>query len=240
MTISQPGTSEFISMRVGEIEKMKLATGAHKRVEDGACAMELVSWIAGEPFSDHPNCVSFVIGAFVRRFNDRLNDEDRQKLKPYLPRIIGTAASPKIEVRRSYLAVDWSVRVHAPMWLDAAELTENAQGLRVLAIIDSPEAAKGAQPVIRQAREAAYKARSAAASAYASDSASAYAYDAAASADAAAAAAVASPYASYASDSASASASASYASADKRKELITKSQAMGFELLDRLIASSAK
>ena len=62
-------------------------------LEQGVCLLEAVSYIAGEEFSDHPQCVSPVLGAYGRRLNDWLADEDRQKLKPFIPQMIGTAAA---------------------------------------------------------------------------------------------------------------------------------------------------
>ena len=62
---------------------LMLAYGGHTKPEDGMCAMEAVAWIAGERWSDHPKCASPVIGAFMRRWNDVLDDEGRQLLKPY-------------------------------------------------------------------------------------------------------------------------------------------------------------
>ena len=35
------------------IERTHLDYGAHDKFDDGACAMELVSYIAGEPWGDH-------------------------------------------------------------------------------------------------------------------------------------------------------------------------------------------
>jgi hypothetical protein len=51
-----------------------LSKGKHDSREDGACAMELTSMLAGEPFSDHPRSVCPVIGSFLRAYNDRIDD----------------------------------------------------------------------------------------------------------------------------------------------------------------------
>ncbi|HUE25944.1 MAG TPA: hypothetical protein VMP89_04150 [Solirubrobacteraceae bacterium] len=40
-----------------------LAYGTHATPDDGRCAMEWVSYLAGEPHSDHPACVSPVLRA---------------------------------------------------------------------------------------------------------------------------------------------------------------------------------
>ena len=68
-----------------------LAYGTHATPEDGRCAMEWVSYLAGEAHSDEPACVSPVLRAFCTTLNDSLEDVPRQRLRPYLARTIGTA-----------------------------------------------------------------------------------------------------------------------------------------------------
>jgi hypothetical protein len=62
--------------------------------------MELASMLAGEQFSDRPECVDPVIGAFLRGFNDRLGHHDRQRLLPYAARVVGTRTSRALTRRR--------------------------------------------------------------------------------------------------------------------------------------------
>ena len=54
------------------------------------CVMELSAFLAGEPHSDAPVCVSPVIRAFLVSWNDSLDDDGRQMLKPYAARVLGT------------------------------------------------------------------------------------------------------------------------------------------------------
>jgi len=68
----------------------ELDRGGHESWEKGACVMEAVAYVAGEPFSDHPACASPVITSFLISWNDSLPDDQRQMLKPYIPRIVGT------------------------------------------------------------------------------------------------------------------------------------------------------
>jgi hypothetical protein len=49
-----------------------LEAGAHSNPEEGMCAMELVAYVAGEPFTDRPQCTSKVIGAFSPAERPRL------------------------------------------------------------------------------------------------------------------------------------------------------------------------
>ena len=66
-----------IEDRLKALGEIHLSSGAHNNIENGYCAMELVAYAAGEPFSDHPNCVCPVIAAFLRNWNDSLKDDER-------------------------------------------------------------------------------------------------------------------------------------------------------------------
>jgi len=95
--------------------------------------MEAVSFVAREPWSDHPVCASAVIGAFLRSWNDELNNDDRNRLlKPLVPALVGTAGTPEQEDTRVWMALDWLVRVCTPVWLRAAGLLDHADRLEAL------------------------------------------------------------------------------------------------------------
>jgi hypothetical protein len=97
-----------------------LKNGGHGSRNNGLCAMEAVSWLAGEEHSDHPECVCPVIGAFMRQWNDDLpTDEDRNRLLlPLLPKILDTASTPEVRLARVMLIIDWFCREHLPAWLE--------------------------------------------------------------------------------------------------------------------------
>lgn len=114
-----------------------LAFGTHATAEDGRCAMEWVSYLAGEPHGDDPVCVSPVLRAYCTSLNDSLADGPRQRLRPYLTRTIGTAQDG-LDEERSWLAMDWLIRTYAPTWLGVADLDEAGQRLAsVPAVLDS-------------------------------------------------------------------------------------------------------
>jgi hypothetical protein len=143
-------------LRILDLNTLVLARGNHESPREGMCMLEAVAYIAGEPHSDHPECVSPVIGAFLRTWNDDLGDVERQRLKPYLARVIGTRASDEVEDRRSWLCADWMVRVHTPAWLELAGMKEQATAVRALAPILSIEsAAAAAEPALQAADDAA-------------------------------------------------------------------------------------
>jgi hypothetical protein len=140
-------------------EEYHLAAGPHRRPGGGRCAMEWVAHLAGEPHTDEPRTVSPVLAAFARSWNDALDDESRQRLRPYLGRTIGTAGDGHDEWR-AWLCADWLVRVCAPALLDHAGLRASAAELRSLAPLTGDEAARRAEPALAVACAAAARARS--------------------------------------------------------------------------------
>jgi hypothetical protein len=93
--------------------------------------MEGVAYLAGEEHSDTPVCVSPVLQRFCIAFNDRLADDQRQRLRPYLARTIGTAGDGQDE-ERLRLCREWLVRGASPKVLDLAGEKEAAERLRQL------------------------------------------------------------------------------------------------------------
>lgn len=116
--------------RLAKIESVYLAKGAHDSFARGASVMEAVAYVAGEPFSDHPRCASPVVGAFLRAWNDRLDDETRQRLKPYVVRLVGTAGSDKDERRRRDMLWEWVLGTLVPTWLETAGMHAEAKDVR--------------------------------------------------------------------------------------------------------------
>lgn len=53
--------------------------------------MEYISFLAGEEWTDHPACVHPHIATAARGINDALDDDERQRLLPLLPRLMGTS-----------------------------------------------------------------------------------------------------------------------------------------------------
>ena len=109
-----------------------LAHGTHATPEDGRCAMEWVSHLAGEPHSDAPSCVSPVLRALCVTLNDGLPAQPRQRLRPYLARTIGTAGDG-LDAARAWMALDWLIGTYAPAWLGLIGL-----GAEAAVLADAP------------------------------------------------------------------------------------------------------
>jgi len=140
-----------------DLEALVLASGGHASPADGVSLMEAVSDFAGEPWSNGPSCTSRVIAAYARGLNDWLDDDERQQLKGFIPRLVGTA-KPDLELGRAFACADAAVRVFAPLALAAAGLREEAAKLGALRSVDHESA--GSARVAAQSAESA--ARSAA------------------------------------------------------------------------------
>lgn len=66
-----------------------LAAGRHRSPRHGACFMEYASFLAGEAWSDHPECTDPVLAALARSVNDVVDDAHRDGLLQDVPRVIG-------------------------------------------------------------------------------------------------------------------------------------------------------
>lgn len=173
--------TQIIHERLAVLDTIKLDEGSHNSFEEGHCAMEVVSWLAGQGFTDAPGCASRVLTKYTINLNDTWKEADRQRLVPLLPRMVGTAGDGKDEAR-AYLALDWIIRTYTPAFLDLANLTAEAQSLRDLRRIVDLASAEAAGPVVRKGMKKAAAARDAAGAAAwaaARDAAWAAAWDAA-------------------------------------------------------------
>jgi hypothetical protein len=113
--------------------------------------MEWVAELTGDAHTDRPDAVSPVAAEYVRHLNDVLADEPRQRLRPYLSRMIGTAGDG-LEQQRAWSCASRLARTCLPAALDAAGLPAHAQRLRFAPAEELPVA-------IGEARAAAAAAR---------------------------------------------------------------------------------
>jgi len=84
-------------------QTIRLSRGSHRSPGTGACAMELASMLAGERFTDHPRAVCPILAAFLRRYNDGVDDERRQDLLPLVPLVVGTRGPRAVRAQRAEL-----------------------------------------------------------------------------------------------------------------------------------------
>jgi len=114
---------------LNQIWQFDLRSGNSPDPREGACLLDAVSWFEYGTLGDHPACVCPVIAAFARPINDALSNADRQRLKVYIPRLVGTVDPTSEQARVEYLA--WqAVRVFVPLALDGVGAYDDARSLR--------------------------------------------------------------------------------------------------------------
>ena len=159
--------------RLEKVLGMPLDTNSHDSIEKGICVMEAVSYVAGEPWADHPKCACPILTEYAIRMNDRFNDEDRQKLKPLIPLLVGTRASEedreKVQIARKRFIIWRNVTVTYPLIIDQLKGCEE-YAAKLRAFQNNAESMKEAAAYLKENREAIRK------NAYANADAYAYAY----------------------------------------------------------------
>jgi hypothetical protein len=96
-------------------QTVRLSSGRHRSAHAGVCVMELASMLAEERFSDRAATVSPVIGAFLRTYNDGVDDGRRQDLYPVAALIVGSAAGRAVEAERATRCLDFARRLGSPL-----------------------------------------------------------------------------------------------------------------------------
>lgn len=66
-----------------------LSAGRHRNPARGACFMEYASYLAGERWSDHPECTHPLVASFARDVNDLTTTTGRPALVSLIPRVVG-------------------------------------------------------------------------------------------------------------------------------------------------------
>jgi hypothetical protein len=94
-------------------QTIRLGRGKHAGPTEGACVMELASMLAGEPFTDRPASVSPAIAAFMRAYNDSLDDRRRQQLFGCAAQVLGTRSTPQVEQQRIERWSEWAMQRRA-------------------------------------------------------------------------------------------------------------------------------
>jgi hypothetical protein len=74
----------------------RLSRGRHRSAKTGACFMEFASYLAGEQWSDSPQCTDPLLSHLARAVNDQLSDARRDEIAPDIPRVIGLRGDHRI------------------------------------------------------------------------------------------------------------------------------------------------
>src|SRR5215472_14194072 len=91
-----------------------LSRGRHRSPRQGACFMELASYLAGERWSAHPACTHSLLAALARDVNDHIGDAGLARLAELVPSVIGlTGDDLHLDVRVALLSARMALPVAA-------------------------------------------------------------------------------------------------------------------------------
>lgn len=102
----------------------ELTLGTHLAPEDGACLMEWVSALAGEPWTDHPRTTHPLLAHLGRLVNDAMSPHGRQALIGLGPRLSGLdSKDPNVSAELAELCTGYALKVRPGLrlaWLHSA------------------------------------------------------------------------------------------------------------------------
>jgi hypothetical protein len=90
---------------VPSYQTVRLARGRHAEPRDGVCTAELTSMLAGERFSDQPRTACPAVTAFVRGYNDGVDDGRRQDLFAVAALLVGSARGADVVHERVWRCI---------------------------------------------------------------------------------------------------------------------------------------
>ena len=133
--------------------KPHLSRGSHMTSAMGTCVMELASVLAGEPFSDRPECIHPTLAKVARMVNDQVGDGERQRLVPLLPQMMSGPRSGE----RVGLIIALTCLDHATTGATQRKVTRHRK--RVVRHLDAMSGRQRLSPVRRlRCRLAAHRA----------------------------------------------------------------------------------
>ena len=100
-------------MAVTSHQTARLSKGRHRSPKEGTCTIELVSMLVEAPFSDNPACVCPSLAAFVRGYNDHIDDRRRQDLIALAPDLVDSRGDAELTDDHAFRCVDFAAREHA-------------------------------------------------------------------------------------------------------------------------------
>jgi hypothetical protein len=116
------------------------------------CVMEAVAYFAGEKHSHKPQCACPALTGYMMTLNDLLPKDERQLLKPYILKLIGTRDNNNKTLKRAEILSWTSITKLVPHCLNLISL--NAEALKLQSL--QPFDWKAATLVVRSAARSAY------------------------------------------------------------------------------------
>lgn len=75
-----------------------LSAGPHNNPKDGACIMEMVSFMSGDEWTDTPKCTDLFLAYLAQKVNDNMTNDSRHLILSQFDRLFNTAL-PESESR---------------------------------------------------------------------------------------------------------------------------------------------
>lgn len=75
------------------LEVIRLAPGPHPGYSPDGCLMEWVALMSGVVKTDRPRCINELVTSVAIHLNDTLDDVARQRLKAFIPQLVGARRS---------------------------------------------------------------------------------------------------------------------------------------------------
>jgi hypothetical protein len=120
-----------------------LSRGRHRTPRSGACFMEMASVLAGERWSDHPECTEPLLAELARLVNDNTSDTDRSELAVLIPSVVGLrGGGTRTEVEITAAVAAYAVG-RSPQAVQRALAAGLLSVQRVLDTIGDPEPGRG-------------------------------------------------------------------------------------------------
>ncbi len=95
---------------MASFQTVRLSRGRHSSPRHGVCVAELASMLADERFSDRPSCACPAVTAFLRGYNDQLDDERRQDLYAIASLLVGSRRAETVTTERAEALIDLAWR----------------------------------------------------------------------------------------------------------------------------------
>jgi len=103
-----------------DIWRFDLTVGSSKHPSRGACVMDAISWLEYGRLGDRPQVVCPIVAEMARILNDTLPFGPRQRLKLFIPRMIGTNHIEDLQPRLSYLTTQMKAIYLSPVGVPGA------------------------------------------------------------------------------------------------------------------------
>ncbi len=120
---------------IANLWRYDLRRGNTDHPRNGACLYDAANWIIYGTVGDDPPSACPVIRTYAFCLNDLLPDDERQRLKPFILRVVGNRDPQSEQARAEYL-VQRIANVITPMALEATGLTGGAiyRGVPLVAV----------------------------------------------------------------------------------------------------------